>query len=164
VFGRGGGGRIALLLLLRSLSLLADEALVDMRDNSASGNGRLDERVQLLVTTDGELQVARRDTLHLEILGRVAGQLENLSGEVLEDGGAVHGGGGADTSVRGGPVLQVTVDPAHGELKSGASRPRHGLGLGFARVLSCLASGHFWFGDVRVRREDELFQIQDRTN
>ena len=49
-----------------------------MRDDSASGDGRLDERVQLLVTTDGELQVARRDTLHLEILGRVAGQLENL--------------------------------------------------------------------------------------
>ena len=73
-----GGGRVALLLLLRSLSLLADEALVDMRDDSASGDGRLDERVQLLVTTDGELQVARRDTLHLEILGRVAGQLENL--------------------------------------------------------------------------------------
>ena len=50
-----------------------------MRDNSTSGNGRLDERVQLLVTTDGELQVARRDTLHLEILGRIAGQLENLN-------------------------------------------------------------------------------------
>ena len=52
---------------------------MDMRDNSTSGNGRLDERVQLLVTTDGELQVARRDTLHLEILGRIAGQLENLN-------------------------------------------------------------------------------------
>ena len=51
---------------------------MDVRDDSASGDGRLDERVQLLVTTDGELQVARRDTLHLEILGRVAGQLKNL--------------------------------------------------------------------------------------
>ena len=75
-------GAIALLLLLRSLSLLADEALVDMRDDSASGDGRLDERVQLLVTTDGELQVARRDTLHLQILGRVAGQLEDLNREI----------------------------------------------------------------------------------
>ena len=52
---------------------------MDMRDDSASGDGRLDERVQLLVTTDGELQMARRDTLHLQILGRVAGQLENLN-------------------------------------------------------------------------------------
>jgi len=94
---------------------------VDMRDDSASGDGRLDERVQLLVTTDGELQVARRDTLHLQILGRVAGQLEDLSSEVLEDGSAVHGGGGTDTAVRGGPVLQVTVDPAHGELKPSTS-------------------------------------------
>ena len=130
---------------------------MDMRDDSASGDGRLDERVQLLVTTDGELQVARRDTLHLQILGRVAGQLEDLnreiracyqrnimtspefeldnfvfinkctynwaylSSEVLEDGSAVHGGGGTDTAVRGGPVLQVTVDPAHGELKPSTS-------------------------------------------
>ena len=54
---------------------------MDMRDDSASGDGRLDERVQLLVTTDGELQMARRDTLHLQILGRVAGQLENLNRE-----------------------------------------------------------------------------------
>jgi len=137
---------------------------VDMRDNSASGDGRLDERVQLLVTTDGELQVARRDTLHLEILGRVAGQLENLSGEVLEDGGAVHGGGGADTSVRGGPVLQVTVDPAHGELKASTSRPRHGLGLSLSRVLSCLASGHFWLGGCGLEDDDELFQIEERKN
>ena len=53
-----------------------------MRDDSASGDGRLDERVQLLVTTDGELQVARRDTLHLQILGRVAGQLEDLNREI----------------------------------------------------------------------------------
>ena len=44
-----------------------------------------------------------------------------LSGEVLEDGSAVDGGGGADTAVRGGPVLQVTVDPAHGELEACAS-------------------------------------------
>ena len=55
---------------------------MDMRDDSASGDGRLDERVQLLVTTDGELQVARRDTLHLQILGRVAGQLEDLNREI----------------------------------------------------------------------------------
>merc|ERR1712018_300456 len=88
-----------------------------MRDDSAAGDGSLDERVQLLVASDGELQVAGGDTLHLEILGGVAGQLENLSGEVLEDGGAVDGGGGADASVRRGPVLEVVVDPAHGELQ-----------------------------------------------
>ena len=68
----------------------------------------------------------------------------NLSGEVLEDGGAVDGGGGADASMRRGPVLEVAVDPAHGELQPSAGGPRDGLGLRLARVLSCLASGHFW--------------------
>ena len=61
---------------------------MDMRDDSAAGDGRLDERVQLLVASDGELQVAGGDTLHLEILGGVAGQLENLKSkhETCRDG------------------------------------------------------------------------------
>ncbi len=36
-----------------SLRLFADEGLVDVRDDAASGNGRLDQAVQLLVTSDG---------------------------------------------------------------------------------------------------------------
>lgn len=51
------------------------------------------------------------DPLHLEVLGGVAGQLEDLGGEVLQDGGAVHGGGGANTPSRETPALEVTVDP-----------------------------------------------------
>ena len=51
------------------------------------------------------------DPLHLEILGGVAGQLEDLSGEVLQDGGGVHSSGGAHTTSRKAAALQVTVDP-----------------------------------------------------
>lgn len=39
-----------------------------MRQDASEGDGRADQRVQLLVTTDGELEVARRDALDLEIL------------------------------------------------------------------------------------------------
>jgi hypothetical protein len=56
---------------------------VDVGDDAAARDGGLDERVELLVTADGELQVARGDALDLEVLGRVAGQLEDLGGEVL---------------------------------------------------------------------------------
>jgi hypothetical protein len=35
----------------------------------------------------------------------------DLGGEVLEDGGAVDGGGGAHSSMAGRPALQVTMDP-----------------------------------------------------
>ncbi len=45
---------------------------------TAASNGGLDEGVKLLVTADGELKVARGDTLGLEVLGGVAGKLENL--------------------------------------------------------------------------------------
>ena len=51
------------------------------------------------------------DPLHLEVLGGVAGQLEDLGGEVLQDGGAVDGGGGSDTTCGETATLQVTVDP-----------------------------------------------------
>ena len=45
--------------------LLVDQRLVDVGDHTAARDRRLDERVELLITADGELQVARRDALHL---------------------------------------------------------------------------------------------------
>ena len=66
------------LLGERALSLLADEGLVDVGDDSASSDGRLDQGVQLLVPPDGQLQMPRGDPLHLQVLGRVAGQLKHL--------------------------------------------------------------------------------------
>lgn len=66
------------LLLLGALALLADEGLVDVRNDSAASDGGLDQGVQLLVSTDGQLQMAGGDTLHLQIFGSVTGQLEDL--------------------------------------------------------------------------------------
>ena len=47
--------------------------------------------------------------------------LENsyLSGKVLKDGSGVNSGGGSNTAMGGGPVLQVSVDTTDRELKSG---------------------------------------------
>ena len=42
-----------------------ERAASGAHDDSAAGDGGLDERVQLLVTADGELQVAGGDALHL---------------------------------------------------------------------------------------------------
>ena len=56
-----GFATIADLVLLG----LVDERLVDVRDDTATGNGGLDEGVELLVTTDGELKVAGGDALDL---------------------------------------------------------------------------------------------------
>lgn len=46
-----------------------------MRRLTSSGNCCLDKGVQLLVATDGQLQVARSDTLHLQVFGGITCQL-----------------------------------------------------------------------------------------
>ena len=58
-----------------------------MRENTSKGDGGTDKGVELLVTTDSELQMAGRDTLDLEILGRVSCQFEDLGSEVFQYGG-----------------------------------------------------------------------------
>ena len=47
------------------------------------------EFVQLLVVPDGELEMTRYDTLLLVITRGVAGEFEDLSRQVFEDGGEV---------------------------------------------------------------------------
>ena len=56
--------------LIGLLGGLVDEGLVDVGDHTTAGDGRLDEGVELLVTTDGELKVAGGDALDLWCLGR----------------------------------------------------------------------------------------------
>ena len=84
---------------------------MDVGDDSTASDGGLDQSVQLFVSPDGELEMSGCDPLHLEILTGVAGQLEDLSSEVLQDGGAVDGSGGSNSSAAEGPGLKVTVDP-----------------------------------------------------
>ena len=52
---------------------------MDVGDDTAASDGGLDQGVELLVTTDGKLEMAGGDTLHAEIARGVAGKLENLS-------------------------------------------------------------------------------------
>ena len=54
-------------------------------DTSLRDGDSAEELVQLLVVADGELDVSRDDPAPLVVLGGVAGQLEELGGEV--DGG-----------------------------------------------------------------------------
>lgn len=102
--------------LLLSLGRLVDEGLVDMRDNTTTGDGGLDEGVKFLVTTNGELKMAGSDTLHLEILAGVASELEDLGGEVLKDGGRVDSRSGADTLGILDGSLEETVHTTDREL------------------------------------------------
>lgn len=62
---------LRLLLLLD----LEEQGTVDVRENTTESDGGADERVKLLITTNGELEVTRGDTLDLEILGSVLWQV-----------------------------------------------------------------------------------------
>ena len=79
-------------------------------------NGRADERVELLVSTNGELQVARGDALDVQVLGGVASQLEHLCRQILEDSGEVDGSFGADASLVAGNIAEMAFYTATREL------------------------------------------------
>jgi hypothetical protein len=97
--------------------------LVNVGEDTALGDGDVpEELVQLLIVADGELEMAGDDTGLLVVARSVASQLENLSGEVLEDSGEVDGSAGTDTlSVVA--LAEETVDTANGESQTRLGRP-----------------------------------------
>ena len=103
------------------LALLGgEESNVDVGENTTAGDGGAAEKtVELLIVADGELDVAGHNPGLLVVLGGVAGELEDLSGEVLKDGSEVDGGTGSNSlGVSSG--LHVSGDSSDGELKSSA--------------------------------------------
>lgn len=109
---------LRLLLLLD----LEKQSTVDVRENTAKGDGGADEGVQLLITTNGELKVTWCDTLDLEIFGSVACKLEDFSSQVLENGCDIDGSLGTNAHLVLGVLLEETLNTAARELKAGASR------------------------------------------
>lgn len=88
---------------------------MDVGEDTALGDGDVaKELVQLLVVPDGELEMTGDDAGLLVVAGGVSSQLEDLSCEVLEDGGEVDGSTGTDTlSIVA--LSEKTVDTADGE-------------------------------------------------
>ena len=83
------GARSDDIYSLGLLGCLKDESLVDVRDHTTASNSGLDQGVKLFITSNSELQMSRSNSLHLKILGCVAGQFEDLSGQVLKDSSCV---------------------------------------------------------------------------
>uniref|UniRef100_A0A453MUL2 Uncharacterized protein n=1 Tax=Aegilops tauschii subsp. strangulata TaxID=200361 RepID=A0A453MUL2_AEGTS len=137
--GLGGGlllGRLG-LLLGGGGGLLGEQHGVDVGDDAAVGDGDAGEQLaELLIVADGEQQVARDDAGLLVVLGRVAGELQDLGGEVLEDSGEVDGGAGSD-ALGVSALLEVPPDAADGELEPGLDGACHRL-----LPVAALPSGH----------------------
>lgn len=117
------------LSLLVLLGGLGEEHSVDVGEHTTGGDGdTAKELVQLLVVAHGQLDVAGHDTSLLVVAGSVTGELKDLSGQVLEHGGQVHGGTGTDTVSNLG-LLDVAGNAAHGELQASLGAARLSLGL-----------------------------------
>ena len=89
---------------------------MDVWDDTTTGNGSLDQGIQLLVSSDSELQVSWRDSLDFKVLGGVTSELQNLSGQILEDSGTVDCGGGSDSAAGADSALQESMNSSDWEL------------------------------------------------
>ena len=86
-------------------------------DTTGSNGGAAQQLGELLVVADGELDVAGHNSALLVVACGVASEFEDLSGEVLENGGEVHGG--TSTNALGvSALLKEAGDSANWELKS----------------------------------------------
>ena len=99
--------------------LLGEENGVDVGEHTAGGDGdSAEELVELLVVLHGEGDVPGDDPGLLVVARGVAGELEDLGAEVLEDGGEVDAGADAD-ALGVAALLEVAAHTGDRELKSG---------------------------------------------
>jgi len=76
---------------LNFLGGLDDQGFVDVGDHTSSGDGGLDQRVKLLVSSDRELQVSGSDSLDLQVFRCVSCEFKDLSSKILQDRSSVNG-------------------------------------------------------------------------
>jgi hypothetical protein len=100
------------------LSLLWEQDGVNVWQNTTLRNRNVSEQfVQLLVVSDGELQVTGDDSRLLVVSGCVSSQLEDFCTEVFQDGGEVDWGTSTDT-LGVVSLSQETMNSTNGELKA----------------------------------------------
>lgn len=142
---------------LRCRRLLGQKDGLDVWQDTTLGDRNAgQEFVQLLVVTDGQLEVTRDYSRLLVVAGGVAGQLENLSGQVLHDGCQVDWRTGTD-ALGVVTLAEQTVNSADRELKTSTAGPALRLSLNFA---SLSASRHCRLG-VRTYVSNERLKLYD---
>ena len=127
---------------------------MDVGKNSTACDGNTSEQlVQLLIVLDGKGDVTRDDTSLLVITGGIACKLEDLSAEVLKDGGKVDG----CTGSHAGGVLSLTEEAANtadGELQSSLGRRAGGLLFAAASFSFSYCYHRMRFGVARGRKKN----------
>ena len=105
--------------LLSLLGLLGEKHGLDVGQDTSLGDGdSRQELVQLLVVTDGQLEMTGDDPGLLVVTGSVSCELKNLSSQVFHDCCQVDWGTGSN-ALGIVSLAKVTVDSADGELQTG---------------------------------------------
>lgn len=118
---------------LLSLGLLGEEDRVDVGENTTRGDGHVVQQlVELLVVSDGELDVSGHDSVLLVVSRSISGELEDLSSEVLKNGGEVDWGTSSN-SLSVSTLSQMSVNSTNRELETSSERSS-------LRALSLLSS------------------------
>ena len=142
---RAGQGRVRFhSLFLAAGGLLGQKDRLDVRQDTTLGDGDTGEKlVELLIVPHSELKVTGDDPGFLVVSGSVAGQLKDLSSQVLHDGSQVDWCSGTD-SFGVVSLAEKSVDTTYGELETRTGRSRFWLGSGFASFTTarhvCLSS------------------------
>jgi hypothetical protein len=111
--------RVSDLLLGGLLCLLGQKDGLDVRQHTALSDGySTEEFVELLVIADSQLQMAGDDAGLLVVAGSIAGQLEDLSGQILKHGRQVDRSPGSD-AMSIVALAKKSVHTANGELEPG---------------------------------------------
>lgn len=158
-----GGSGNDIVHLHSLLSLGWEEVDVDVWENTSwSDGGGWHKSVELFIVADSELDVSWHNSGLLVVLGGVASELENLSGEVLKDGSKVHWGTSTD-SLGVASLFHESSDSSDWELKSSFSSSWYWAGSGFAfATSSSFASGHFnyvLFKSVNFGTSQSAFKV-----
>ena len=104
--------------------------------SSVGDDGISEKSVEVRVLLDGKVDASWDDSALLHLLGGVAGELEDLSGEVLEDGSEVDGGTVTD-SLGESSFLEESGDSSDREVESGSLGSGHLFGAsGFSFSFS----------------------------
>ena len=94
---------------------------MDVGENTSGRDRDVSEKfVELLVVSDGELNVTRDDSGTLVVSGGISCQLQDLSSEVLKNGSKVDWSSSSD-SVGILSLFQESGDSSNWELKSSSS-------------------------------------------
>ena len=117
---------------------------MDVGENTSRRNGDVAQKlVKLLIVLDGKGDVSWDNAALLVVASGIAGKLEDLSAEVLEDGGKVDSSANSDTASISS-LLDVSANTGNRELKASLGRGANALS-GTTTSLSLSSDGSLSF-------------------